>query len=61
MTDELAPSQEAVVSLRISSELSLLIEATIFETGLKRADVLRLSLERGLPILSSQLSQKSEA
>lgn len=44
------------ITVRISPQLNSEIEASVISTGLKKSDVIRLSISRGLEILIGQLS-----
>ena len=44
------------ITVRISAQLNAEIEASVIATGLKKSDVVRLSISRGLEILMGQLS-----
>jgi hypothetical protein len=44
------------ITVRISAQLNAEIEASVIATGLKKSDVIRLSILRGLEILTGQLS-----
>lgn len=45
------------LSIRISDELDGQINAAVKKTGLKRSDVARKGLERGIPVLLAQLAE----
>ena len=49
-------SNPHVLTVRISPSLNEQINTAIKRVGLKQADVLRKALERGLPVLVSQLN-----
>jgi uncharacterized protein (DUF1778 family) len=50
-----------VVTLRIQTSLDEKVDAAASTTGLKRSDVLRLAIDRGLDVLLSQLGHSQEA
>lgn len=45
------------LSIRISEELDGQINDAVKKTGLKRSDVARKGLERGIPVLLAQLAE----
>ena len=53
-TPTINPDQ--IISIRIPNELIEKAEAAAKATGLKKADVLRLSFDRGIEILIAQLT-----
>jgi len=55
------PAVGTVVSLRISEELDGKAQIAAGKTNLKKSDVMRLALERGLEVLVKQLLETSAA
>lgn len=49
-------SGDYVLSIRVPNELHEKTENAARETGLKKADIIRLSLDRGVDILLAQLT-----
>ena len=43
------------VPLKLTPKLDKKVEAAMSETGLKKSDILRMSLERGVDVLLAQL------
>lgn len=54
-TQDPTPDAPKTISLRIPETLDTKVDAAAKETGLKRSDVLRLSLDRGIDRLLEQL------
>jgi hypothetical protein len=46
---------EKVITLRIQEALNLKVDDAVKSTGLKKSDVIRLALERGVDVLLAQL------
>jgi len=46
---------EKVITLRIQESLNLKVDDAVKSTGLKKSDVIRLALERGVDVLLVQL------
>lgn len=55
--DDLTITADPIISIRLTVELNAKAESAAKETGLKKADVIRLALDRGVDVLLSQLSQ----
>lgn len=53
-SDEERP--RAPLSIRLSDELDAKLRAAVEATGLKRSDVARMSLEKGLPLFVAQMA-----
>ena len=49
-------NNDVPITVRISPQFNAEIEAAVIATGLKKSDVIRLSILRGLEILTGQLS-----
>ncbi len=47
---------DQIISIRVPNELNEKADAAARATGLKKADVLRLSIDRGVDILLAQLT-----
>lgn len=63
MSDDLdAPtiSADQIISIRIPADLNEKTESAARSTGLKKADVLRLSIDRGIDRLLEQLEVKAQ-
>lgn len=54
-------SAEVVVSLRIPKQLANKVRAAALKTHLKRADVLRMAVDRGVDRLLEQLTSENAA
>lgn len=54
-------SAEKPISLRVTAEQREIIDSAVAATGLSRADVCRLAIERGAPLLVRQLSTDADA
>lgn len=48
--------QDTIYSMRLSPELLARIDHAVGATGLKKVDVIRLSIERGIDLLVTQLT-----
>ena len=57
--DERPASALPPLSIRISEELNGQINDAVKRTGLKRSDVARKGLERGIPLLIAQLTESA--
>ena len=44
------------LSIRLSDELDAKLNAAVAQTGLKRSDVARMSLDKGIPLLVAQMT-----
>lgn len=51
---------EKVITIRILESINEKVEDASKVTGLKKADVLRLAIERGVDVLLKQLTQTEE-
>jgi hypothetical protein len=58
MSKETDPTKPVTVTVRFSPEMEAEVRAVCAEVGLRRADVLRLSIERGLELVRGALAPK---
>ena len=63
MSDDLdtpTVNADAIISIRVPNELNEKAENAARATGLKKADVMRLAIDRGVDVLLAQLSKQME-
>jgi len=62
MSDDLDTSTvntDSIISIRVPSDLNEKADAAAKTTGLKKADVIRLAIDRGVDVLLAQLGKAS--
>lgn len=63
MSDETEATEQGstdyMLSIRIPAELNDRADAAAKEVGLKKSDVIRLAIDRGIPVVIAQLSTHS--
>jgi len=57
MSDAIATPPDQVISIRVPNDLNEKADAAAKATGLRKADVIRLAIDRGVDVLLAQLNK----